>query len=260
LETLRDVDRFREVASHVTARKPVIVQKLGKTAGGARAARSHTGALSGDHALYQALFKQVNLVPSPTLERLFPVAHAFTALPPMTGNRVAMITMGGSWGVALTDKLEERGLVVPELSSALQKRLRHMGMPIRASTRNPIDIGAAVSVALTVDTVSGMGREVLASGEVDALILHGFGRLGFMKEPESPMAMMVEIEKSVMRECARLSEGTHKPVLVASAIHPGQSPAVHDLIEEGMLIFHQLDEIADVLSLMYDHHRRSRLR
>jgi acyl-CoA synthetase (NDP forming) len=257
LETLRDVGRFREVAAKAAEKKPLIIQKVGNTAGGSRAARSHTGALAGSHAFYQSLFRQLNIVPCPAMERLIPLAHAFLELPPVQGNRVSIITMGGSWGVALADQLEERGLRVPELSPSLQTELRETGMPIRASTRNPIDIGAAMSLAFSVETVSCMARAVLASNEVDALILHGFGRLGMTKEPNPEAELIAEVEKEVMRGCARLQEDSEKPILIASAILPSQSRAISDLTEEGILIFHHLDEIADVLSLKYRHYQLS---
>jgi acyl-CoA synthetase (NDP forming) len=54
------------------------------------------------------------------MERLIPLAHAFLELPLVRGNRVSIITMGGSWGVTLAGQLEERGLQVPELSPPLQ--------------------------------------------------------------------------------------------------------------------------------------------
>ncbi len=255
LETLRDVNRFREVAAKVALKKPLIVQKVGKTPGGSRAARSHTGAMAGDYTFYQALFQQLNIIPSPAMERLIPLGHAFLKLPPLQGNRVAIITMGGSWGVALTDQLEERGLHVPELSPSLQEKLRGMGMPIRASTRNPVDIGAAVSSTFPFDTVPGMVQEVVGSNEVDALILHGFGRLALAREPSPGTEATLHMEKNVMRECASLQERTEKPILIGSAILPSQSQAVHGLTQEGIIIFHQLDEIADVLSLKYLHHQ-----
>jgi acyl-CoA synthetase (NDP forming) len=253
LETLRDVNRFREVAAKVARKKPLVVQKVGKTPGGSRAAKSHTGAMAGDYAFYRALFQQLNIIPSPAMERLIPLGHAFLKLPPLQGNRVAIITMGGSWGVALTDQLEVRGLHVPELSPSLQAKLRGMGMPVRASTRNPVDIGAAVSSTFPFDTVPGMVQEVVDSNEVDALILHGFGRLALARESNPRTKAMLDMEKNVMRECASIQDRSEKPILIGSAILPSQSQAVHDLSREGIIVFHQLDEIADVLSLKYLH-------
>ena len=251
LETLRGVNRFREAAARVSPDKPIIIQKVGTTPGGSRAARSHTGALAGDASLYQALFKQLNLVECPGMERLIPLGHGFLSLPPLKGNRIAIITMGGSWGVALTDQLEQRGLVVPELSPALQERFREMGLPLRASTRNPVDIGAAASMALSTDVASNMAEAILNSDEVDGLILHGFGRLALSKDQSEGTGLIREVEKHVMRKFAKLSGHRNKPVLVASAIHPCQSQAVQELIEEGLTVFHQLDEIADILALKY---------
>jgi len=257
LETLRNVPRFRRVAAQVARKKPVIVQKVGNTPGGSRAARSHTGALAGDHALFQALFDQLNLVSSPAMERLIPLGHAFLSLPPMEGNRVAIITMGGSWGVALTDQLEQRGLQVPELGRSLQRKLREMGMPVRASTRNPIDIGADISIAFSVDTVVAMAREILASDEVDAMILHGFGRMAVTHDPDETTELIGQVEKSVMKGFAELAESSEKTILIGSAILPSQSQALRDLTRAGVLIFHHLDEIADVLSLKHRHRQRA---
>ena len=69
----------------------------------------------------------------------------------MSGNRVVILTMGGSWGVALTDVLDAEGLSVPEPSAGLQSRMREMGMPVRASgfmtgwTKSPRSFHACTS-------------------------------------------------------------------------------------------------------------------
>ena len=126
-----------------------------------------------------------------------------------------------------------------------------MGLPLRASTRNPVDIGAAASMALSTDVASRMAGEILDSDEVDGLVLHGFGRLALSKDQNEGTGLIREVEKHVMREFAKLSGQRDKPVLVASAIHPCQSQTVQELIVEGLAVFHQLDEIADILALKY---------
>ncbi|MBU2548409.1 MAG: CoA-binding protein [Proteobacteria bacterium] len=258
LETLRDVDCFRWTAGRVAKKKPVIVQKVGRTPGGSRAAGSHTGAMAGRHDFFQGLFRQLNLVQSPAMERLIPLAHAFLDLPPMRGRRIGIITMGGSWGVALTDQLEMRGLEVPEFGPGLQGRLRDLNLPIRVSTKNPVDIGADPTSALSPGTVARIAREILASDETDALILHGFGRLALVDDPsrENDTALL-QLEKSVMRDCANLRGITDKPILIGSAIQASQSRAIDEFIREGHLVFHHLDEIADVLSLKLGHQKAS---
>ena len=122
------------------------------------------------------------------------------------------------------------------------------------AARGPIDIGAAGSMAFSVETIAEMGRVILDSDEVDALILHGFGRLALvMSQAPELEELFLQQEKEVMRACARLTASTGKPVLIGSAILSSQSRAIHDLTQEGVLIFHDLEEIADVLSLKYVH-------
>jgi acyl-CoA synthetase (NDP forming) len=128
IEAIRDGRRFSQVARDVSMAKPVVVYKGGRTPGAARAAQSHTGALAGTREIYQSLFHQAGVVISPSMELLLPLGHALIERPPVRGRRIAIMTMGGSWGVALSDSLEEEGLIVPELSSKVQQSLRSLGM------------------------------------------------------------------------------------------------------------------------------------
>jgi len=256
LETIRDGRRFLETARQVSRVKPVVVYKAGRTPGSARAALSHTGALSGVKEIYNGLLLQAGLTISPTMELLLPLSHALIERPPLRGPRVAIVTMGGSWGVSLSDALEEAGLEVVELSAPLQKTLRDMGMPRRASTRNPVDIGAS-GLFFEKDTLVGFGREVLASGEVDALILHGVGRPGLVPpEATEERKMFLEINKQVIKDYAALETEMGRPVLIGSHFTPWESQEVHDLNQEGFRIYQRLSELAQILTLMHNYWRR----
>lgn len=254
LETIRDGRRFLEVARRVARDKPIVIHKAGRTAGGTRAARSHTGATAGLKEIYHGALEQANLILSPSMELLLPLTHALVERPAMGGNRVAIVTMGGSWGVALCDRLEEEGLAVPELSLTTQDKLRSLDMPRRASTRNPVDVGAAGVANLPVDKIIEMGRVVVSSGEVDALILHGFGRPGLVRE-DSPLKrkMLLKMEKQVMRGYHKLQQETGKPVLLGSCHTAWESQAISDLQSEGIRIHHRLDEIAQILFRLYEY-------
>ena len=256
IEAVRDGRRFLDVARAVTKIKPVVVYKAGRTLGSARAARSHTGALSGKREIYQGLFRQTGIITSPTMELLLPLGHALIERPPMRGPRVAIITVGGSWGVALTDALEEAGLSVPELSRKLQETLHSVGMPPRASTRNPVDFGAS-GLFLSVDTPFALSREILSSGEVDALIVHGIGRPGMHTE-DTPheWKVFLDIEKEQIQSLNDLEKKTGIPVLIGSHHSPWESQVVCDLNKEGIRIYNNLLEMAQLLSLMYDYWRK----
>ncbi len=257
LETIRDGRRFLEVARRVVREKPIIVHKAGRTTGGTRAARSHTGAIGGVKEVYRGALEQANIVISPSMEVLLPLAHALIERPTMKGNRVAIVTMGGSWGVTLSDRLEEEGLIVPELSGPTQMNLRALGMPPRASTRNPVDVGAAGIAAFSVDQVIEMGRVTLASGEVDALVLHGFGRRGFIGEDASPgRKLFLELEKKIMRGYHGLQQEFGNPVILGSGHASWESQAISELQNEGIRSYHRLDEIAQILFRMYEYWRK----
>jgi acyl-CoA synthetase (NDP forming) len=256
IEALKEGRRFADVAREIGKTKPVIVYKAGKTPDAARAAKSHTGALAGSYGLYYGALRQANVVSSPTMELLLPLAHAMAERPPMHGNRVVILTMGGSWGVALTDALGAEGLRVPELSAGLQSRMRELGMPIRASVKNPVDIGAS-GLFFDKQLLIGLGREILASGEADALILHGMGRPGMLDEnaPER-LRIFLEINKEIVRGYTKLEKDFGIPVLIGSIYAPGESQVTHDLNEEGIRIYDRLDEIAQILSRMHRYYSR----
>jgi acyl-CoA synthetase (NDP forming) len=251
IEALRDGRRFIDVARAVTKKKPVVVYKAGRTPGSARAARSHTGALSGEKGVYDGLFRRTGIIASPTMELLLPLCHALIERPPMRGPRVAIITMGGSWGVALSDALEETGLFVPELGPSLQKTLRAVGMPPRASTRNPVDFGAS-GLFFSVDTPLDLSRKILASGEVDALIVHGIGRPGMHDEntPED-LKFLAEIGKEQITKISALEKELNIPVLIGSHYNPWESQVVSDLNQRGIRLYNRANEIAQLLSLMH---------
>jgi acyl-CoA synthetase (NDP forming) len=257
VETLRDGRRFIEVARRVGRDKPIILHKAGHTSAGIRAARSHTGAIAGSKEIYRAALHQVNVILSPSVELLLPLGHALIERPPMEGKRVAIVTMGGSWGVLLSDRLEEEGLVVPELSWSVQANLRSLGMLQRASVSNPVDIGAAGPWALSPERLIEIGRVILASGEVDALILHGLGRPSFVRN-EAPVGgeIRLELEKQIMRGYDSLQPEFRRPVILASHHTAGESQTISDLQGEGLRVLTRLDEIAQILFRMYEYRRK----
>ncbi|MFC1858592.1 hypothetical protein ACFL9U_11305 [Thermodesulfobacteriota bacterium] len=251
LETIRAGKHFKEVAGRVAKEKPIVVHKVGRTRGGARAASSHTGALAGVHHVYDGLFHQLNVIPSPTMELLIPLAHALIERPPLRGNRLAVITVGGSWGVVLTDSLEEKGFRVPELSKTLQEKLRDLGMPLRASTKNPVDIGAAGVGNFSPEMIAEIGRLILLSGEVDALIFHGFGRRGkFEGEAAGHLKFFIEIEKKILKNIAVLEEENGHPVMLGSHFTSWESQTVHDLGREGIRFYNSIEDLSLILSGM----------
>jgi len=131
-------------------------------------------------------------------------------------------------------------------------------MPGRASTLNPVDIGAAGPLALSAQTLIEMGRAILASGEVDALILHGMGQAGFMDD-ETPAGnrLWLDLQKEVMHGYHNLEQEFRKPVIVGSHHTSSESQTVSELQGEGVRVLHRTDEIAQILFAMYAYWRKA---
>jgi acetyl coenzyme A synthetase (ADP forming)-like protein len=139
LEGVAEGRRFVEVLGAAAAVKPVVVLKAGRSAEGARAVASHTGALAGSDAAFDAALRRAGAVRLTTIEELFDVAQALDTQPLPRGARVAIVTNGGGLGVVAADAVREAGLVLEPLDPETRNRLRAV-LPATASVANPVDL------------------------------------------------------------------------------------------------------------------------
>ena len=143
LEDLADPQRFFQLAREITGeagnKKPILAIKSGRTAAGARAASSHTGALAGSDEAYDALFAQCGVLRVESLEELFDYALAFSTQPLPAGNRVAIVTNAGGLGIMTTDAAGRYGLSIAEFEESTLARLK-AGLPAAANIHNPVDV------------------------------------------------------------------------------------------------------------------------
>jgi acetate---CoA ligase (ADP-forming) len=145
LESFGNPRRFGQIARRVAARKPVIAVKSGRSAAGARAATSHTGALlAASDATVDALFGHAGVIRTGTVGELFDVAALLAGQPLPRGRRVGIVTNAGGPGIACADACEAAGLSVEPLPTKTRRRLaRHL--PREATTANPVDMIASAS-------------------------------------------------------------------------------------------------------------------
>jgi acyl-CoA synthetase (NDP forming) len=144
-----------------------VAVKSGRSAAGARASASHTGALlAASDVTVDALFRQAGVIRTDTLAELFDVATLLANQPRPRGRRVGIVTNAGGPGILCADACVAAGLQVAELSAGLRDRLAE-GLPAAASTTNPVDMLAAAPAEHFRRTV----ELVVASGEVDAVIV-----------------------------------------------------------------------------------------
>jgi acyl-CoA synthetase (NDP forming) len=139
IESVKDGARFFKSASRVSRKKPVVVLKGGRTRMGKRAAASHTGAMASDVKVFEAACRQAGVIQVQQPMELLDLSAVFSSLPLPRGNRVAIMTLGGGWGVITTDLCAEYGLEVPDLSEGIVERLNTI-LPSFWSHGNPVDI------------------------------------------------------------------------------------------------------------------------
>lgn len=139
LESVRDGRAFLRAAREVNLKKPVILWKGGESDAGARTAASHTGALAGGPAAWNAFFRQTGVTCVGSMDEWADAIVAFAALEPAAGDGVFLVGGGGGNSVAYSDNCTREGLSVPRLSEAATDSLRR-GMPAAGSIPgNPLD-------------------------------------------------------------------------------------------------------------------------
>jgi 4-hydroxybutyryl-CoA synthetase (ADP-forming) len=139
LEDIRNARRFMDIAKRITTEKhkPIIVLKSGRTAEGAKAAASHTGALGGSDANYEAAFAQCGVLRVDTMGELFDLATAFSKQPLPEGGVVIVSNAGGP-AIISTDACSKYGLKMADISSIRDDIAKVI--PAYGSPRNPVDI------------------------------------------------------------------------------------------------------------------------
>jgi acetyltransferase len=173
IESVRDGAKFRRAAKRAReAGKPIVLVKVGKSDVGGRAVRSHTGALAGTDAVYEAVFAADGVVRADGIEGLIDYLKMFVAYPRVAADRgrsrVAVLTHSGGTGVLMADAAIAAGLEMPPPSPLLRRALEE-GLPPYASIDNPLDMTA--NVIFKPEAMAASVLKVARSGEYDAAML-----------------------------------------------------------------------------------------
>ena len=139
VESIRDAKGFMSAARAAARVKPVIVIKAGRNPRAAKAAATHTGAMAGSDAVYDAAFRRAGLLRVRDINELFEAAEALGRVAPFPGDRLAILTNGGGIGVLAVDDLIDLGGKLAELAPATLTTLDAI-LPATWSRANPVDI------------------------------------------------------------------------------------------------------------------------
>ncbi|HEY6524876.1 MAG TPA: acetate--CoA ligase family protein [Solirubrobacteraceae bacterium] len=243
IEDFRDGRAFtRAAASAVASGTPVLALAIDGAGAGARAVRSHTGALASDGAAIDAAFAAAGIQRVRTPRELIDAAQALLRCPPSRGRRVAVLGDGGGHVSIAAAVATAAGLEVPELSGAVTGPL-HDALPAAAGVSNPIDLAGAAE--RDVHVFDRLALDLLGTGEVDALLVTGY--FGGYAE-YGPETAEEELRTAALMGAAAAATG--RPV-VTQTMYP-HGPAAQALRRAGVPVYESVEQAAWALRVLAD--------
>lgn len=246
IEGFKDGQAFYRAARQLTAKKPVVMFKAGRTAAGASAAKSHSGSLAGDYAVASGVIRQSGVVLLERSDCLYPVAEALALLPPMPARRVAILSEGGGVITVASEALVERGMVLAQLTADTQRKINAV-VPAATAISNPVDFGGGTDPR--VQYYGQCARAILEDPNVDALLCVGFFGAYGMRFGEA----VLETEKAVCRELADLMRQHEKAVVVQSHYAHFRTEALDVLRSYGVPFYRSIEIAAQCLISLADY-------
>ena len=222
VEGFREGRRFFDIVREVTRKKPVVMIKAGATQAGAQAARSHTASMAGSREAFNGAGRQAGIINADNLEDLFNTGIGFLNQPIPKGNRTAILTMGGGWGVLAADASSRYGLDVVKLSDKTLTALDQI-LPAWWNPGNPVDMVAGNIEGAMMKSI----KVLLEAPETDCLILLGIMGLfpmrpvfdNMSKEAlEDHLRRTNEQLAAAFEEIRQLSHHHGKPVISATEL------------------------------------------
>ena len=215
---------FRGIRS-VSERMPLVLVKGGATAGGQRAAASHTGSLASDDRVFDGACRQAGVTRAATVEEAFEAAASLATQPLPRGPRTVVLTTAGGWGVVTADAIAGSDLVLAPLPDDLRDAIDQR-LPPRWSRNNPVDMAGGE----TRDTVPEVLELIASHPDVDAVIQLGIGiqanQARLMRDgpfyPDHGLGRIVTYHERqdarFAEAAAEISTRTGKPILVATEL------------------------------------------
>jgi acyl-CoA synthetase (NDP forming) len=255
---------FMEVAKEITKRKPIIVYKAGRSEAGARAAKSHCGALAGSKRVFDAAFRQCGIIQASTIEELLDLAKAFEGSPLPKGKRVGILTWGGGYGVVTADACEEAGLEVARLCPNLVAELDRI-LPPYWSRGNPVDLVGTLDRKSHLKCLDLLARSDDTDATIALGVISGASRFVelILKSPSVPDVKGAEAfseifekgDEDFINEISRLVEQHKKPVVAVTL-----TSAVEGVVEKlrkwkNILVYPAPEKAAKILSKLYEYQR-----
>jgi acetyltransferase len=236
IESFGDAARFIEAARRVSPHKPILAVKSGRSAAGAAAIGSHTGAVAGPDIAAGTLLRQCGVLRVESFREMFALAASLLHQPVPKGDRVAVVTNAGGPAILATDALVATGLRMAELAPRTSARLRR-ALPPEASLHNPVDLIASADAGRYRKALAA----VVADPGVDALLVL------FV----SPVVIdSVAVAEAIVSE----TQGRKKPVLACLMGRERGHEAIDLLRKSGIPVYRYPEDMVATLRMLVRRH------
>lgn len=259
IEGFREGRRFLKLAKETTRKKPIVAVKVGRTEPGAKAARGHTGALSGSDVVSDAVLKQCGVIRADEIEELFDVAAALLRQPLPKGRRIGILTGGGGHGVVATDACSRLGLEIAPLSKSTLKKLDKV-LPERWPRQNPVDTVAAGFVTYPCLWPMMEDKNIDSILSVGAIGMSSMWRImgglpiampSFLRDEAIKMMDLIEAaEINNLDIAVEYMDKYQKPIIITSLMltpEMRQTEVHKKLVENGLIVYPTPERAAKVL-------------
>jgi len=241
MESVGDAASFMEAARLVSAKKPIVVIKVGRTAAAAKAAASHTGAMTGSDDVLDTAFRRAGVLRVDTIEELFDMAEVLSKQPLPQGPRLAIVTNAGGPGALATDAIVRAGGTVAELTDKTLHQLDAC-LPSHWSHGNPVDVLGDADATRYHDAL----RATASDANVDGLLV--------VLTPQA----MTHPTQAAEALCAA-AKHTTKPILASWMGGDAVAEARDIMNRAGLPTYDYPDEAARAFQFMWQRHRRLKL-
>ncbi len=245
LESIQDGQRFLKISKRVTAQKPVLILKSGRTKEGAKVSASHTGALAVDDQIFSAACKQAGIIRLEKFREFFELPKIFSLQPLPKGNRLGIVTFTGGVGVLAIDEGAKYGLSVARLSPEIAKKLDAI---FPGLGKTVVDIGPPMAVNNYMTIYSEILKTVLSDDHIDCL---------FNVIWTSPFKEFVEEYLKFYGEL----RGSHQKT-IATWIYGPSIPLINDMSSRmedlGFPVFSDLETAIKALGMAYQYSNRKK--
>ncbi len=200
LEGVRNGRDFLACLKKVAAKKPVVILKAGKSKSGTKAVQSHTGSLAGSYEVFKGAIRQGGAIEAENTEQLFDFCRVLAYQPTAKGQRIAVITNGGGFGVMCADSIEKAGLSLSEFSKDTIENIKSVMPKEYSSVHNPLDLIGDADVRRFEVAIN----NVLKDRNVDAVII-------------VTLLQTASLGPEIVDVIASANERSKKPIIVSAS-------------------------------------------